>query len=409
MSLRLKSLGLDRRTAFMFALKECGIDVGPLKDNDEICIDEDGMLFRYLDLDDTISKLYELVPEKSKRYELAAAAYEKCTNGPCKNCGFRKTYSARCKWCIMCYEEVNTYQKCACLYTLNAHQQTRAWVHQIECKISERCREYIEDVDKKLTIKHCLASGTQIDTDLFCISKMTQKFQEMLIDPESAQTPLSKKIGSLSINDAYVRVTEFEKSSVKLAQYLLGKFIIRVDEGSECISRIVETEAYCGVTDVGSLTFGGKKILKTKYAYGTAGTVFIYVAQNRSCLNICSKEDGGYVLVRSVEPVKGVGEMHKRRNAGKKREIKGISLCNGPYKTCSAMNIGPSENGTDLKTSRILYLGDDGSSTQSINQSSRVPNNRGSCAQSGFKRFYIRNSGYVSAEVLDSVPVINTQ
>ena len=101
--------------------------------------------------------------------------------------------------------------------------------------------------------------------------------------------------------------TDFNKCSISLAEYLIGKILTRVYDDGEILSgRIVETEAYLGEQDKACHTFGGKRTERTQPMYMTPGTLYVYFIYGMyHCLNISSQDVGGCVLIRALEPLQG--------------------------------------------------------------------------------------------------------
>jgi DNA-3-methyladenine glycosylase len=68
-------------------------------------------------------------------------------------------------------------------------------------------------------------------------------------------------------------------------------------------------------------------------------------------LNVLVKHGGedGFVLIRAIEPVRGVEKMTRRRSANRKSEIRNPkSLCSGPGKLAQALGVTGRHHGTDL-------------------------------------------------------------
>lgn len=100
----------------------------------------------------------------------------------------------------------------------------------------------------------------------------------------------------------------YDSPTKELAKNLLGKRLYRVLEDGEVLSaRVVETEAYLGETDKACHTFGGKRTSRTEPMYMCPGTAYVYFIYGMHfCLNISSKDFGGAVLIRALEPVEGM-------------------------------------------------------------------------------------------------------
>ena len=100
----------------------------------------------------------------------------------------------------------------------------------------------------------------------------------------------------------------FAKCGLDLAKFLLGKVIYRVLENRTILAgRIVETEAYLGEADKACHTYGGKRTDRTEPMFMKPGTAYVYFIYGMYfCLNISSQDIGGCVLIRALEPLKGM-------------------------------------------------------------------------------------------------------
>ncbi len=133
----------------------------------------------------------------------------------------------------------------------------------------------------------------------------------------------------------------YERSPDLVARDLLGKRLIRRLDGEriECI--IVETEAYFGERDPASRAFKGKK-KHNVMMWDQPGRLFIYNVHKYWMTNVIAHEKGdvGGVLIRAVEPKKGIELLRVHRGVNIDRE-----LTNGPGKLSVALCITPDMNG----------------------------------------------------------------
>ncbi len=112
-----------------------------------------------------------------------------------------------------------------------------------------------------------------------------------------------------------------------------------------CSGIIVETEAYAALGDEACHTFlrrGAQKFVDTH----PAGTAYVYLNYGiHWLLNVLIKgpEMDGFVLVRALEPRRGVELMKPRRKLDDP-----IKLCSGPGKLTQALGIPPSFHGSSL-------------------------------------------------------------
>ena len=108
----------------------------------------------------------------------------------------------------------------------------------------------------------------------------------------------------------------YERKDVLLiAKELIGKIIVTNFEGTITSGRIIETEAYVGLTDRASHSFGGKRTTRNEHMYSVAGTVYVYICYGMHHLfNVVTnkKDIPDAVLIRALEPIKGIDQMMKR-------------------------------------------------------------------------------------------------
>jgi DNA-3-methyladenine glycosylase len=148
------------------------------------------------------------------------------------------------------------------------------------------------------------------------------------------------------------------KDVVQIAKDLLGKIVVTNIDGFVTSGRIVETEAYVGITDKASHSFGGKRTARNEIMYAAPGTAYIYICYGmHQMLNIVTneKEIPDAVLIRAIEPIKGIDIMLER--TGKK--VLDKTLTRGPGKVGKALGIFKHHSGAYLLDNEI-YLLDDG-------------------------------------------------
>jgi len=146
----------------------------------------------------------------------------------------------------------------------------------------------------------------------------------------------------------------YQQSTVDVAKQLLGKYLVRKHPEGACIGRIVETEAYIGPQDLACHAAKGRT-KRTEVMFGPAGHAYVYFIYGMyNMLNLVTEAQDypAAVLIRAVEPVRGVALMKQRR----RNEAPG-NLASGPGKLCEAFDIDRSLNGADL-CGRILYIED---------------------------------------------------
>ena len=138
----------------------------------------------------------------------------------------------------------------------------------------------------------------------------------------------------------------YARDTVTVARELLGKEIVHRHGEGVTSGIIVETEAYPGGDDLASHSAVGITD-RTRVIFGPPGHAYVYLCYGMyECLNFVVEREGapGCVLIRAVEPVKGIEVMRRRRpRARSDRE-----LANGPGKLALALGISREDNGRDL-------------------------------------------------------------
>jgi DNA-3-methyladenine glycosylase len=141
--------------------------------------------------------------------------------------------------------------------------------------------------------------------------------------------------------------------TAELAEYLIGKTIVRKTERHRISGRIVETEAYppgdrSGHAYRGQTPRNGSLFLGTGFAY----VYFIYGTSYM--LNITAEKPGigAGVLLRAVEPLEGISLMKQVRKTDKLTE-----LARGPGRLAAALQIDGRLDGIDLCADGPLWLG----------------------------------------------------
>jgi DNA-3-methyladenine glycosylase len=144
----------------------------------------------------------------------------------------------------------------------------------------------------------------------------------------------------------------------QIAQDLLGKILVTRLDGGYTSGRIVETEAYVGVTDRASHAYGGRRTARTEVMYGRAGTAYIYLCYGvHHLFNVVTGSPGvpHAILIRALEPIQGIQTMMKR--TAKQRSD--FSLTKGPGNLSKALGLATQYSGMSL-LGRTTYIVDDG-------------------------------------------------
>jgi DNA-3-methyladenine glycosylase len=129
-----------------------------------------------------------------------------------------------------------------------------------------------------------------------------------------------------------------------VARDLLGCVLVSRRGRTETAGRIVETEAYLGPEDGAS--HAAFRPGSHALFYGEGGHAYVFMAYGvHLCLNAVTGPAGtpGCVLIRALEPVRGVAAMARRRQAGAASR-----LASGPGNLTRALGVTLRDNGVDL-------------------------------------------------------------
>ncbi len=158
--------------------------------------------------------------------------------------------------------------------------------------------------------------------------------------------------------------TFYDRDTLEAARDLLGRDLVRVlEDGTELICRITETEAYIGRMDKACHAYQYKRTPRTQTLFAPPGTAYIYLIYGMySCLNLVTEGEGepAAVLIRGAVPVENGDIIAKNRFGCKQKEMSACqkkNFLNGPGKLCRGLRLTREQNGLDL-TSRDggLYL-----------------------------------------------------
>ncbi|HMU45229.1 MAG TPA: DNA-3-methyladenine glycosylase [Chitinophagaceae bacterium] len=185
---------------------------------------------------------------------------------------------------------------------------------------------------------------------------------------------------------------------VRIAKELLGKILVTRWNGIETSGRIVETEAYEGVIDKASHAFGGRRTKRNEIMYENGGVVYVYLCYGiHHLFNVVTnvKDVPHAVLIRALEPMKGINKMLVRTN---KKTIDN-TLTKGPGNLTKALGISTDHSGLSLHSKELYILSDDfGYSRSEIGSSPRIGvDYAGKDALLPY-RFYVKGNLYVSGK-----------
>jgi DNA-3-methyladenine glycosylase len=175
----------------------------------------------------------------------------------------------------------------------------------------------------------------------------------------------------------------------KLARFLIGKIVVREMPRDILSGRIVETEAYPPGDAAGHAYRGETE--RNRSLFLSRGHAYVYLAYGTSyMLNVSSgaTDVGAGVLIRAVEPLKGIMAMQLRRGIETPRD-----LARGPGKLATAFDIDRRLDGVDLCAVGSLWLARDGHEPPAIGLSKRIGLSK---EPDRLLRFYAKGNPFVS-------------
>ena len=145
---------------------------------------------------------------------------------------------------------------------------------------------------------------------------------------------------------------------LQIAKELLGKILVTKWNGIITSGRIVEVEAYNGINDKASHSFGGRRTKRNEIMYADGGVVYVYLCYGiHHLFNVVtnSKETPHAILIRALEPIKGIDEMLRR--VGKNKFD--TTLTRGPGNLSKALGLFTSHSGQSLLGKDLFIASDD--------------------------------------------------
>lgn len=175
--------------------------------------------------------------------------------------------------------------------------------------------------------------------------------------------------------------TFYDRDTTRVAQELLGKWLVHKAGGTERIGKIVEVEAYLGEHDLAAHSSKGRTE-RTKIMFGPPGHAYVYLIYGiHHCMNVVTERDGhaSAVLLRAIEPVKNLE-----------------GRTQGPGLLCRAMHIDRRLNGHDLLSDNFFIAEPEAVGKISIVKRPRIGVDYAKHWAKRRLRFYIKDNPFVS-------------
>jgi DNA-3-methyladenine glycosylase len=140
--------------------------------------------------------------------------------------------------------------------------------------------------------------------------------------------------------------------TLTLAKKMLGMELVHENQEGITSGIIVETEAYLGPEDRAAHSFGNRRTARTEVMFHQAGTIYTYFIYGMHvCFNIVSGpiDKPEAILIRAIQPIKGIELMKKRRIRVKKE----VQLTNGPGKLSKSMGFTLEHSGQKMNDGEI--------------------------------------------------------
>jgi DNA-3-methyladenine glycosylase len=166
----------------------------------------------------------------------------------------------------------------------------------------------------------------------------------------------------------------YARPAAEVARALLGQILTH----GEASGRIVETEAYLGMTDPAAHAYRGVTP-RTRVLFGPPGHAYVYLIYGMyDCLNIVAEPEGaaGCVLIRALEPRAGIARS-----------------TNGPGKLTRALGITLKHNGCDVTRGPITVGAPEAPAAIEIGVSPRIGISKAADLP---LRFFIQGNRFVS-------------
>ena len=146
----------------------------------------------------------------------------------------------------------------------------------------------------------------------------------------------------------------YNRDTRTVARELLGKYLVRVQDGLPLAVRLCETEAYIGRLDKACHAYNYRRTARTETLFAPPGTAYIYFIYGMyHCLTCVTEAQGEpcAVLLRGGQPRGHPEALAWNRYGRSQKELSSYqrkNFLNGPGKLCKALNLTREENGISL-------------------------------------------------------------
>ena len=156
----------------------------------------------------------------------------------------------------------------------------------------------------------------------------------------------------------------YDRDTCQVAGDLLGKYLVRVQDGVPLAVRLTETEAYIGRMDKACHAYNYRRTARTETLFAQPGTVYLYLIYGmHHCLNFVTEAQGepAAVLIRGGEARAGLPLLTRNRFGKGPEDLSPYqrkNFLNGPGKLCRALALTRAENGTSLLGDELFVCDD---------------------------------------------------
>jgi len=155
---------------------------------------------------------------------------------------------------------------------------------------SAKCRRYADPADSAMVPSSLLDKKSQTWAKL-CNASNSIDPGNSYDSSSSDEQQLSNVVSNAALSQR-LTASFYDQPCVELARSLLGKYLVRIsaEDGKRLGGRIVETEAYVGLEDRASHSYGGRRTARNEAMYMPPGTSYVYnIYGIYTCINISSR------------------------------------------------------------------------------------------------------------------------